>query len=137
MSPIGRTVSCKSPPHLGMHWLRGWRCAFCIITKTIYVITDLESIHQVLSYRRCYEIWFHLFQNLTLGYTIFVPGIKLKVKADLPQTTQLSGRPYGTFTPSLGLIRSKIFEELFFCHYHDLAQFWPLTLTLVIWYDGY
>jgi hypothetical protein len=50
-----------------------------VITSKFYLIWKvlIKDFHM-----RYYTIWFHCFQNLTLGWTIFTLGLTIKVKAD-------------------------------------------------------
>jgi hypothetical protein len=51
-------------------------------------------------------------QNLTSGYTIFYPGANHEDHSRSPlKTTQLSGKPSATFTPSLKLRQYTMLEK--------------------------
>jgi hypothetical protein len=127
-----------------------WTSAFCILFyKWFYIIAssnDVIASNFLLTWKvfikgfhlRYYTIWFLQFQNLTSGYTIFDPGANHQGHSQSAlKTNQLSGRRSATY--QVWSWSNKQYSKIRFYHYYDLTQFWPwpLTLTPIIWYDGY
>jgi hypothetical protein len=110
MSPISRTVSCKSPPPFG-HALarRHNRCILHLKKGLFYVIMSSNDViaSKILViwnalikcfHMKYYKIWFFRFQNLTLEYTIFYPGINHEGEdRSAPKTNRWSGNYHTRF----------------------------------------
>jgi hypothetical protein len=74
------------------------------------MLVDLESTHPRLTYEVPHDM--APISKFGLGYTNFNPGANHEGQSrSVDKANQLSGRACATFTPSLKLIRSKIFEK--------------------------